>query len=227
MTASVFEADEAVLETQSDTEYGNKVTQLLASQLLELVNSINDASQISLALADDTQNISKVLHTIKEIAEQTNLLALNAAIEAARAGEHGRGFAVVADEVRLLSKKTQDSTFEIQTIIEKLQNNSAIAGDKMTLSAEMASSTTGGAREAEEALQKINEAVGTISLKNKEIVTVAEEQSIITNNISENLQQIHDYSNYSQKKVEETYNSGKQLAELSRKLEQLVNKFKD
>ena len=222
---SVLEADNAVQEAQTDTEHGNQVTQTLARQLQELVDSVTDASGISVELAEDSQNISRVLHTIKEIAEQTNLLALNAAIEAARAGEHGRGFAVVADEVRLLSQKTQDSTLEIQTIIEKLQSNSATAVDKMSRSTELAHTTTEGAGETEQALAKINNAVATISLKNREIVAVAEEQSIITDNINDNIKQIHEHARYSQEKAHQTNESGIQLAELSIALEKMVNKF--
>lgn len=226
VTNCSLEADEAVQQTTLDTEHGNEVTQQLAHQLNILVESVREASNISVALAEDSQNISKVLHTIKEIAEQTNLLALNAAIEAARAGEHGRGFAVVADEVRLLSQKTQDSTLEIQNIIEKLQSNSSTAVEKMRQSAELASQTTEGAIEAEQALQKINKAVMTISAKNKEIVDVAENQSIISQNINDNIQQIHEHARYSQEKAQETNASGEQLLELSKTLEQSVNKFK-
>ncbi|MCU7938985.1 MAG: methyl-accepting chemotaxis protein [gamma proteobacterium symbiont of Bathyaustriella thionipta] len=226
VTDCSLEADNAVQQTTQDTEHGNQVTQQVASQLNTLVESVNEASKISVALAEDSQNISKVLHTIKEIAEQTNLLALNAAIEAARAGEHGRGFAVVADEVRLLSQKTQDSTLEIQNIINKLQHNSSTAVEKMRQSAGLANQTTQGAIEAENALQKINEAVLTISMKNKEIVEVAERQSAISQNINENIQQIHEHASYSQEKAQETNSSGEQLLELSKTLEQTVNRFK-
>ncbi len=226
VTECSLQADQLVQGTRADTEHADKVTRQLASELKTLVDSVSEVSEISVALAEDSQNISKVLYTIKEIAEQTNLLALNAAIEAARAGEHGRGFAVVADEVRLLSQKTQDSTLEIQTIIEKLQSNSSIAVEKMKQSAELAGQTTAGAKEAEHALQKISDAVKTISLKNKEIVDVAEKQHVISQNISENIQQIHEHAHYSQEKAQETNTSGEQLLKLSKTLEQSVNTFK-
>ncbi len=225
VTDCSLEADHAVQQTQDDTENGNKVTQEVAKQLKQLVESVSEASMISTELAQDSQNISKVLQTIKEIAEQTNLLALNAAIEAARAGENGRGFAVVADEVRLLSQKTQDSTLEIQAIIEKLQSNSSIAVEKMSLSAELANQTTAGAKEAETALEKINASMHTISIKNKEIVDVAEKQNAISQNINDNIQQIHGHARYSQEKAQETKHSGKQLLELSETLEHSVNQF--
>ncbi len=221
-----LDADNAVLETQKDADFGDQMTQKVSQQLSSLACSVTDASQISLALAEDSQNISKVLHTIKEIAEQTNLLALNAAIEAARAGEHGRGFAVVADEVRQLSQKTQESTLVIQDIIEKLQKNSSLAVDKMTQSTEVSRKTSELAEQAEQALQKINESVTTIKTKNHEIVSVAEEQSIITRNIYENIQQIHDHATYSREKAEETSQSSHQLSKLALMLEKLVEKFK-
>ncbi len=226
VSSSSLEAEDAVKKTLQDTKQGNTITRQVAGQLNILVQSVNDASDISVALVDDSQNISQVLHTIKEIAEQTNLLALNAAIEAARAGDQGRGFAVVADEVRQLSYKTQEATTEIQHIIEKLQSNSATAVEKMKQSAELANQTTDGAREAENALHEIDNSVRTISSKNKEIVKVAEEQSIITANISENIQKIHEHATFSQEKAQDTNSSSEQLLKLSEMLEQLVAKFK-
>ncbi len=226
VTSSSLEAENAVQKALGNTEQGNKLTKQVTEQLNLLVTSVNDASGISEALVADSQNISQVLGTIKEIADQTNLLALNAAIEAARAGEQGRGFAVVADEVRQLSQKTQQSTIEIEAIIEKLQSNSAIAVEKMQQSAAVASKTMDGANSAEQALTNINRSVEVISLKNKEIVDVAEEQSIITQNISENIKQIHEHATFSQTKSEETDSSSQQLSKLSEMLEELVNKFK-
>ncbi|MCU7837001.1 MAG: methyl-accepting chemotaxis protein [gamma proteobacterium symbiont of Taylorina sp.] len=226
VTNNASKAESSVQKALEDTESGNRATHKVANQLKELVESVNNASATSIELANDSQSISSVLQTIKDIAEQTNLLALNAAIEAARAGEQGRGFAVVADEVRNLSHKTQESTIEIQEIIEKLQRNSSMAVEKMTSSAELASSTTQGAIAAEQALNKINDAVKSISQVNVEIVNVAEEQSVITQNIRENIKQIHELALFSQKKVEKTNESGKSLHQLADKLEQLVNKFK-
>ncbi len=226
VSSSSVEAEDAVKKALQDTEQGNAITGQVAEKLNTLVQSVNDASQISVALVEDSQNISHVLHTIKEIAEQTNLLALNAAIEAARAGEQGRGFAVVADEVRQLSHKTQESTIEIQSIIEKLQSNSAIAVEKMKQSAELANQTTDGAKNAEQALHEIDHSVQTISLKNKEIVSVAEEQNIITANIHENIQKIHEHATFSHEKAQDTNSSSEQLLQLAEMLEQLVAKFK-
>ncbi|MGP1782705.1 methyl-accepting chemotaxis protein, partial [Shewanella frigidimarina] len=157
-----------------------------------LANEVGEATNVIGELNLHAQAISGILTTIQGIAEQTNLLALNAAIEAARAGEQGRGFAVVADEVRVLSRRTQDSTQEIYTTIETLQNTTKKAVLLMESSQGLASDSVTDVNAAAHALEEITQAVNVISDMAGQIATAAEEQTQVTNEITQNTVAIKD-----------------------------------
>ncbi|MDM5054702.1 methyl-accepting chemotaxis protein [Aeromonas dhakensis] len=191
-----------------------------------LADEVADASQIIVELDAHAQKISGILATISGIAEQTNLLALNAAIEAARAGEQGRGFAVVADEVRVLSRRTHDSTDEIQQMIETLQQTTRRAVSGMETSRQLAGTSVEDAESANLSLGQINEAIGTISDMATQIAAAAEEQTSVTSEISRNTENIR---HVSQELAEQANQEAAQAAELkglTERLEQEIGRFR-
>lgn len=177
-------------------------------------------------LADKAQNISRVLDVIRAIAEQTNLLALNAAIEAARAGEQGRGFAVVADEVRALAHRTQQSTSEIEEMIANIQHGTEKAVAAMQVSRTMASSTLEQADAAGQALARINSAIGEINERNLVIASASEEQASVAREVDRNLVNIRDLSTQSAAGAEQTSSSSRELSRLAVQLNELVQRFR-
>jgi len=233
MSASVQEvasnagmAADAAREADSSAINGQKTVEEAVRVITELASDVTSATELIKKLEQESQNIGGVLDVIKGIAEQTNLLALNAAIEAARAGEQGRGFAVVADEVRSLAGKTQQSTEEIQAMIESLQKGTMDAVGAMSTGNEKAERSVKVAADAGEALQSIALAVGRISEMNLQIATAAEQQTSVTEEINININQISEQSNRSLEVTDAISQSSVELESLANELKQIVGRFK-
>ncbi len=193
--------------------------QRLASEIEQSVTVINQ-------LAGDSQAISQVLDVIKTIAEQTNLLALNAAIEAARAGEQGRGFAVVADEVRGLAQRTQKSTAEIEQMIARLQNGVGAAVKTMHSSHALAEDTVGQSAQVELALEHILDAVGLIVDQNQQIAAAAEQQTAVAHDIDRNIVAINEAGQRTAEGAGHTEQASRELTQLVGHLQQLIAAFR-
>ncbi|WP_373293554.1 methyl-accepting chemotaxis protein [Pseudomonas matsuisoli] len=192
----------------------------------ELTSQVQQTSTEIEGLAVRSKDISKVLNVISGIAEQTNLLALNAAIEAARAGEQGRGFAVVADEVRALAHRTQTSTLEIEEMISAIQRGTEDAAVSMERSREKAVSTSRSADLAGQALEEITASVNLIEERNLQIATASEEQAHVAREVDQNLVRIRDLSIQSAAGANQTSAASNELSNLAVALNGLVLRFK-
>lgn len=196
------------------------------SSINALADKVTEASEVINHLSEDSRQIGSVLEVIQGIAEQTNLLALNAAIEAARAGEQGRGFAVVADEVRNLAGRTQQSTRQIQAVIEKMQSSSLKAVAVMNEGKAQAETSVEQAQCAGDSLNAINLSVTKISDMNTQIATAAEEQSVVASEINRNFSQITHSAVLAEEQASKITVASQQLEQLAKTLEQNVKQFK-
>lgn len=233
MTASTSEvaanarsAAEAAQNADAEVNSGMAIVAQTVTGINTLATEVERANNVIKELQADSEEIGTVLEVIRGIAEQTNLLALNAAIEAARAGEQGRGFAVVADEVRTLASRTQQSTEEIQAMISRLQAGANDAVKVMEESHIQASNSVDQANKAGEALNKITGAVNTINQRNLEISQSAEQQTSVAREIDVNLNQINQASNESVSNAGEASQESENLNQLATRLQGLMQQFK-
>ena len=208
-------AKNGLQNVQDTTEHVNQLT----TELNTTVDVINK-------LADQSSHISNIIDIISDIAEQTNLLALNAAIESARAGEHGRGFAVVADEVRSLAQRTQESTHQIQSMIEEFVNGTKNAAEIVSNNQHKAQEITALAEGAGDAINEMTDTVSHISDMSVQIATAIEQQSCVTEEINRNIVVISDITKGIEDGSKEISNSSQTVSHLASNLDSLVNKFK-
>ena len=233
MTATVLDvannatkASKAAQKADQEAVNGKAVVEKTVTSIDVLAKEIETSSHLMQELESNSVNIGTVLVVIRSIAEQTNLLALNAAIEAARAGEQGRGFAVVADEVRTLASRTQESTQEIQSMIEKLQQGSKNVVDAMQQSKDKSSQSVIQAESALVSLNEITNSVTTISEMNIQIAGAASEQSNVAEEINKNIVNISGVVDETAEGAKQTLMASQELASLANDLQNLVAQFK-
>ncbi len=219
-------ASEAANEADREAKEGREIVNKTVESINGLAAEVERAGEVIRKLESDTENVGKILDVIKGIAEQTNLLALNAAIEAARAGEQGRGFAVVADEVRTLASRTQDSTQEIQKVIEELQTAARSAVDVMGQSKERAQTSVDQAAQTGVSLAAITERVESISQMNMQIASAAEEQEKAALSIKDNVTGIKDTSEMTMQSIQNVEVASSSLNKISSDLERVTGDFK-
>jgi methyl-accepting chemotaxis protein len=220
------QASLAARDADLEAQQGNRVVQQAVDQIDSLASEVEQSAKAIADLNQESARIGSVLEVIRNVAEQTNLLALNAAIEAARAGEQGRGFAVVADEVRALAKRAQESTEEIESLIAGLQRMAKGAVQQMDSSRDLTRRTVELAGEAGDALGRITQAVSTIEQMNQQIAAAAEEQSAVAEAINESVTRVRDIGEQSATASEQTAASSAELARLGVELQGLVRQFR-
>lgn len=226
VASNITNSAHAATEANEQTAEGNRVVKQTIDEINRLAIQVEDSTRVINEVEKHSEAISSVLDVIKGIAEQTNLLALNAAIEAARAGDQGRGFAVVADEVRTLAGRTQESTEEINEMIEKLQTGSRHAVEKMEESRKQTKSAVVYALQSGVALKSIAKAVDDINQMSIEIASAAEEQSLVSEEINRNIVSINDMSNQTTKGALQTAIASDELALMASNLHGLIAQFK-
>ncbi|MBP5953297.1 methyl-accepting chemotaxis protein [Pseudomonas sp. P42] len=220
------EASQAAAAADGEAREGDKVVNEAITQIERLASEVARSTEAMSVLQQESDKIGSVMDVIKAVAEQTNLLALNAAIEAARAGEAGRGFAVVADEVRGLAQRTQKSTEEIEGLVAGLQNGTQQVSTVMNNSRALTDSSVALTRKAGASLENITRTVSNIQSMNQQIAAAAEQQSAVAEEISRSIINVRDVSEQTAAASDETAKSSVELARLGGQLQQMVSHFR-
>ncbi len=223
---SASSASQAAHDADAQAHEGERVVARTVADINELNSDVQQIAAVINMLSAESENVGRVLKVIKDIAEQTNLLALNAAIEAARAGEQGRGFAVVADEVRTLAGRTQNSTLEIQKMLEKFHKGTQNAVAVMEKGQEKADASVEQAGKAVTALTEIARMVSKINDMNTQIASAAEEQTAVAEEINQNILSVNAITQQTSQGVQQTENASRELSKLAVELQSLAQTFK-
>jgi len=226
ISSSSARAADDVKVAEVEVLNGKQIVNLSLVAFEELAQNVINAVTHVQKLTKYSDEVGNVVDVIQTIAEQTNLLALNAAIEAARAGEQGRGFAVVADEVRTLATRTQESTEEIRAIIDGLQSGAKAVESQMLSSRDKATENMDQAIKAEDALNKIADVISSIKSQSISIAKSTDEQNVVTTDINRIMVNVSEVGRRTEEGAEETANSSQQLIQLSTQLKSLLGNFK-
>lgn len=216
----------ATAKADSEAQQGHKILNNTIQATEALAGNIEGAAKVIAELADASNEIGAVLNVIRSIAEQTNLLALNAAIEAARAGEQGRGFAVVADEVRSLASRTQASTEEVDKMVKRFQSNSLKAFEQMRLAEETVRANVITAQESGNSIKTVLDTVSHLNNLNTEISHSVDQQSQVAEDINKNITKINTTGDQSQERAEETLRASEGLSKLSQDIQEQLSSYR-
>lgn len=226
IASNAAQAADTARAADTDSNNGQVVVTRARETISQLSNDVEQVGEVIESLATHTKSIESILDVIRAVSEQTNLLALNAAIEAARAGEAGRGFAVVADEVRNLASRTATSTNEVQVMIDKLQAEASRAVEAMEKSRSRSIEGVNAVDEASQSLTGISERIGSISDMNIQVAAATEEQSTVVEDINRNVSDINDITQRTADTAEDAAQASQSLTQLAHRLDSLVANFK-